>query len=95
MPCERFTKTRIRARAASWLDKVDPTTMGKEELAKYRFLSSKYVRFSTLMSLLANRLRLTPMSQRDVRNSRAMFGTDPTSPDKPWSDGDDVPARKN
>ena len=75
-----------------WLNGVDPTTA--EDLAKYKLISAEYVRFMSLMNSLANRLRLTVSSQRDVRNSRAMMGTDPTSPDKPW-DSDDVPARKN
>jgi hypothetical protein len=45
------------------------------------------------MTSLAGKLRLTVSSQRDVRNSRAAFGTDPASRDKPWDN--DVPARKN
>jgi hypothetical protein len=79
-------------RLGEWLNGVDPTTT--EDLAKYKLISAEYVRFMALMNSLANRLRLTVSSQRDVRNSRAMMGTDPTSPDKPW-DSDDVPARKN
>jgi hypothetical protein len=78
-----------------WLNGVDPTTAEDKELARYKFLSGEYTRLMALMNSLANRLRLTVSSQRDVRNSRAMMGTDPTSPDKPWSDGDDVPVRKN
>jgi hypothetical protein len=77
-----------------WLNGVDPTTAEDRELARYKFLSGEYTRLMALMNSLANRLRLTVSSQRDVRNSRAMMGTDPTSPNKPW-DSDDVPARKN
>ena len=80
-------------RLGEWLNGVDPTTT--EDLAKYKLISAEYVRFMSLMNSLANRLRLTVSSQRGVRNSRAMMGTDPTSPDKPWSGGDDIPARKN
>jgi hypothetical protein len=48
---------------AAWLDNVDPTTLGKEELARYRFLSSRYDRCAGLMALLANRCRLTVISR--------------------------------
>jgi hypothetical protein len=76
-----------------WLDKHDPTTVEAQETARYKLVSTKFAQFSVLMSLLANRLRLTPMSQRDVRNSRAMMGTDTMSPDKPWGDNGDTPTK--
>jgi hypothetical protein len=70
----------------AWLDRVDPTTMAREEATKYKFLASRYARCASLVALLSNRLRLTVISQRDVRNSRAAFGTNPMSPDKPWDE---------
>src|SRR5262249_59634721 len=92
---EELCRTICYARdLGAWLDKVDPATMGKEEAAKYKLMFSRYNRCTTLMALLANRLRLTVISQRDVRNSRAMAATDPTSPNKPWS-LDDVPVSRN
>jgi len=36
------------------------------------------------MAMLANKLRLTVISQGYVRNSRAAFGTSLASLDKPW-----------
>jgi hypothetical protein len=78
-----------------WLDEHDLTTIRDQETARYKLVSSKFAQFSVLMSLLANRLRLTPMSQRDVRNSRAMIGTDPMSPHKPWNDNGDATSSRN
>ena len=77
----------------AWLDKIDPTNLEPDEVAKFKMISSQRARCTTLMALLANRLRLTIISQRDVRNSRATMATDPMSPDKPWDD--DVSATRN
>jgi hypothetical protein len=45
------------------------------------------------MAMLANKLRLTVISQRDVRNRRAAHGTNSMSPDKPWDDRDATASR--
>lgn len=80
---------------AAWLDKVDPTNLAPADVPKYKFLMAQRARCTSMMALLANRLRLTVISQKDVRNSRAAFGTDRLSPAKPWDDDGDAPASRN
>jgi hypothetical protein len=84
---EELCRTICYARGlGAWLDKVDPAKLEPSELPKFKMMSSQRARCTTLMAMLANKLRLTVISQRDVRNSRAMMGTDPMSPHKPWND---------
>jgi hypothetical protein len=91
---EEYCRTVCYARDfGAWLDKVDATTLAPDEVAKFKMVASQRARCTTLMALLANRLRLTVISQRDVRNSRAAHGTNSHSPDKPWEHDDDGDAR--
>src|SRR5262245_49403387 len=55
-----------------WLNGQDPATTPDPK--KYGVISREYARLTALMNSLANRLRLTVSSQRDVRNSRAKIG---------------------
>jgi len=77
----------------AYIDKVDPDDLETRETPRFKTIFSQYTRIMALSVSLAGKLRLTTASQRDVRNSRAMFGTDPLSADKPWAadDGDDAP----
>ena len=68
----------------AWLDKVDPTTLPKDEVRRFKVIAAQHGKWVNLMAMLAGKLRLTVSSQVDVRNSRARFGTDPHSVGKPW-----------
>jgi hypothetical protein len=73
---------------------VDPTTLEPEEVPKFKMLSSQRARCTTLMARPTASGSRSFISQCDVRNSRAAFGTDPMSPNKPW-DPDTDPVTKN
>lgn len=79
----------------AYLDKVDPADTETQQTAEFKLAFSRYVRLTSLTVSLAGKLRLTTASQRDVRNSRAMMGTDNLSPNKPWSKNGGDPVTKN
>jgi hypothetical protein len=59
--------------------------MEMQKSPEFKLIFSKYCKSTSLAVQLANKLRLTTISQRGVRNSRAMMGTNPLSTENPWN----------
>jgi hypothetical protein len=68
-----------------WLDKVDPLTLEADDWRQYNEIHRKYAKATQTMAMCAGRLQLTGSTQRKTTGARALVGTDPTSPDKPWT----------